>query len=115
MVVTPEGEGAEVDDDPFAFSVSEQHDASFIRGDANDDGYVDVGDAVALLWHLFHADTNPYCPDALDANDDGAVNLSDPVRVLNHLFQLGVPLAAPYPSRGFDETEDELLCRSYES
>jgi len=103
------------DDDSFVFSVPESHDASFVRGDANDDGVVDVADAVAALLHLFRADAEPYCPDALDANDDGQVNLSDPVRVLNHLFQLGAPLAAPYPSRGFDATADELLCRSYES
>lgn len=58
-------------------------------GDANDDGNINVGDAVTLLNHVFKS-TDP--PDPLelgDANCDNTVNIGDAVRVINNIFNQG--------------------------
>jgi dockerin type I repeat protein len=83
---------------------------TFIRGDANGDGSVDLSDAVFILFALFAQPQDPRCPDALDSNDDGAVDLSDAVRLLETLFLGGAPLPLPYPGAGIDPTLDLLAC-----
>ena len=110
------GGGAAVDDldedvDPSPFAVPETHDASFLRGDATDDGRVDVSDPVQILFFLFGGASPGYCPDAMDADDNGAVTIADPIRLLQSLFQQGEPLEP----KGFDRSVDTLSCASYES
>ncbi len=83
---------------------------SFIRGDSNRDGTVDISDAINILSFLFiGAGKNP-CADASDANDDGIVDISDAVYILNFLFSGGKDPLVPYPILGYDETEDTLYC-----
>lgn len=116
---TDDGAGGSLDDVAAAlaladsavyFDVGEAHDASFIRGDANDDGSVDITDPIFVLLHLFRGGAHSYCPDAADADDSGAVDLSDPILTLQVLFQGRSDLPAPYPERGFDPTADTLFC-----
>ena len=81
----------------------------FRRGDASNDGAVNLTDAVNLLGHLFQAQPAPACPDAADFNDDGLLNLTDAVFLLNHLFAAGEPLPPPGISGcGEDLTDDSL-------
>jgi PKD repeat protein len=81
----------------------------FIRGDANNDGQVDLSDGVAILNELFlGVPSAAPCKDALDSNDDGGTDLSDGVYVLNFLFQGGNAPPAPYPNPGSDSTPDAL-------
>jgi hypothetical protein len=82
----------------------------FRRGDVDDDGAVNISDAIVLLDHLFRAGEAPACDKAADANDDGALNLSDPVRLLDHLFRGLGPLPAPAAACGADSTDDGLGC-----
>lgn len=84
--------------------------AAFIRGDANDDGAVDVSDAVNLLSALFVPGTPALvCADAGDVNDDGALDVSDAIYLLSHLFVPGSPTPpAPFPDDGTDPTMDPL-------
>lgn len=88
----------------------------FRRGDANDDGVLDIADAVTLLTVLFPAGTPASgfsCLDAADANADGVVDIADPVVVLEHLFGAGgTPLPAPFPDCG---SAPLLGCRAYGS
>jgi len=77
----------------------------FIRGDTNDDGVVDIGDAIHALEHLF-AFGPLGCRDAGDANDDGQFDVADPVTVISFLFSAGAPIPAPYPGCGLDPTAD---------
>jgi hypothetical protein len=80
----------------------------FVRGDANDDGNVDVSDPVRILVRLFAGGAPFACDDAADANDDGGVTLADAVYVLDFLFRRG---AAPSPSScGVDAAADALDC-----
>ncbi len=81
---------------------------TFIRGDANRDGGVDISDAIGVLGYLFLGDANLTCDDAADANDDGGVNISDPVSILGALFLGEGSLPPPYPEAGVDPTEDGL-------
>lgn len=116
----PDGAGASLEsdeqdiltvaDDAVFFGLEDIHDASFIRGDVNDDGSLDISDPVCLLGYLFLGSAVPYCSDAGDANDNGELDLSDAVFMLGSLFQVSQPIPAPNPDRGFDRTADGLFC-----
>jgi hypothetical protein len=85
--------------------------SSFRRGDCNDDGRVDLSDAVFVLGSLFLGQEDPVCDDACDSNDDGSMNISDAIMTLSVLF-LGQGLI-PLPGMtgcGVDPTEDGLDC-----
>jgi dockerin type I repeat protein/cohesin domain-containing protein len=84
--------------------------AVFSRGDSNDDGRLDLSDAVATLAFLYQAGSRPACLDAADFTDDGVIDISDPIASLNFLYLGGPPPAAPYPAAGTDPTEDGLGC-----
>ena len=82
---------------------------SFLRGDSNRDGNVDIGDAVTSLSLLF-LEAKPFaCED--DADDDGELSITDPISTLGFLF-LGTtnlpPPGALFP--WFDATDDLLDC-----
>jgi hypothetical protein len=64
---------------------------SFIRGDANGDGFVNGSDVVYLINYLFIGGPPPAPLPAGDANDDGFINISDVVYLINYLFQGGPP------------------------
>jgi hypothetical protein len=83
---------------------------SFIRGDGNMDGIVDLSDALKVLLHLFSG-VSVSCQDALDADDSGLLNLTDSVLVLDYVFQDGPAPTQPFPEGGPDATaDDELGC-----
>jgi hypothetical protein len=71
-------------------------------GDANQDGAIDLSDAIALLRHLFVGDVGaPPCEGAsvqdggnrrlLDASGDDVVDITDAIHVLSFLFKGGIP------------------------
>ncbi|MBN1419086.1 MAG: FG-GAP repeat protein [Planctomycetes bacterium] len=94
---------------PVGIGVS--HDTDFLRGDANQDGGRDIGDAIFVLNYLFVPDEpTPPCADAADVNDDGSLDLGDPVYHLNWIFADGPAPAAPSGACGPDPTEDALNC-----
>jgi len=79
------------------------------RGDTDDNGVVNLTDAVATLNWLFQQAAAPACQDAADADDNGQANLTDAVFVLQHLFQQGPPPAPPGTTTcGPDPTADAL-------
>jgi hypothetical protein len=82
----------------------------FLRGDANDDGRLDVSDAGYLLSWLFDDGPALFCDDAGDANDDGRLDVSDARYVLDYLFSNGAAPAAPFPQAGYERTKDSLGC-----
>ena len=82
--------------------------ASFVRGDANADGDVDISDAVTILIYLFSTIITPPCPDACDTNDVEGINLTDAVYLLDFLFRAeGTAPPPPYPEPGPDPTNDD--------
>jgi hypothetical protein len=61
-----------------------------VCGDANNDGVVNLTDAIYLLNYLFKGGSSPtpyLCVG--DANNDDAVNLTDAINILNYLFKGG--------------------------
>ena len=70
--------------------------AIFRRGDADCDGALRRGDAIAGLLGLFSGGQPLCCEAAADANDNQRVDLSDPILLLDYLFRGGVPPAEPF-------------------
>ena len=71
-------------------------ESEFIRGDANGDRKIDVGDVVLTLNFLFKSGPAP-CPKlAGDANCDGIIDLGDAIYLLNYLYKGG---PAPCPGK----------------
>lgn len=85
----------------------------FLRGDANQDGRVDISDTVTIGNYVNSASANIRCLDAADVNDDGRVNIFDVSYLQSFLFSGGPAPRQPYPARGGDPTDDTAGCASY--
>lgn len=86
----------------------------FRRGDADDNGAVNLTDAVRLLGHLFQGGAAPSCPDAADMDDDAALKITDAVYLLASLFRGGpAPPPPGVDTCGTDPTQDELGVCTY--
>lgn len=86
---------------------------TFVRGDCNGDGAVNIGDPVFLLATLFSTGPTSNCPDACDANDDSGLDIADAIYALSFLFSGGSPPFPPHPACGVDPTADAILCPFY--
>jgi hypothetical protein len=64
-------------------------DCCLLAGDVNDDGKVNVGDAVYLITHVFQFGPPPPCRAQADPNNDGTVNIGDAVFLINYIFRGG--------------------------
>ncbi|MGB2990078.1 MAG: FG-GAP-like repeat-containing protein [Candidatus Zixiibacteriota bacterium] len=70
-------------------------ESALIRGDANGDGVVNIGDVVFLVAYLYK---NGPAPNPLwvgDANSDGIVNIGDVVYLVSYLYKGGPPPCSP--------------------
>lgn len=72
----------------------------FVRGDANQDGIVDLADAIHVLGTIILGIYSIECDEAADANGDDSISVADPIYVLAYRFQGGPPPAAPFPECG---------------
>src|SRR4030095_13883731 len=78
----------------------------FTRGDVDQGGRIDVGDAIRILERLFAGVQGVGCDDAADVDDDGRLTVSDPIFLIDSLFRGGPPPSAPFPGCGEDPTAD---------
>lgn len=86
----------------------------FLRGDANEDGKVNLSDAMTLVTVLFSGQEETItCWSAADVNDDGAADVSDPIFILDYLFRGGSSPPAPFTACGLDPTTRGVGCESY--
>ncbi|MEM7235377.1 MAG: dockerin type I repeat-containing protein, partial [Planctomycetota bacterium] len=81
----------------LARPASKEEGAPYRRGDVNDDGNVDVSDAVSMFLWLFAGAEAPDCLAAANTNGDGRHDLSDGIYVLAHLFRGGAEPPSPGP------------------
>lgn len=90
----------------------ERHSDAFVRGDANQDGKVNMADAIWILNELFAGGPQSTCKDAADMNRDGLLGIADPVYLLRYEFLGGDPPPAPFPVCGVDPsgTAEPLGC-----
>lgn len=93
-VVNPGGETGSLDG---GFRYAQTAEA-FRRGDSNQDGSMNIADAVYVLQNLFAQGPAIACKDAADSNDDEGVNIADAVYVLQNLFAQGPPIPSPGPT-----------------
>jgi len=103
----PNGGGGGAPNPASIVSVGNQ----FVRGNANDDEFVDIGDAVYIINHIFLGSQAPLCMDAADVNDTGKVDISDPIYLISAKFLGGPNIPPPYPALGVDVTPDTLGCK----
>jgi len=67
-----------------------------IRGDANNDTYCNVGDAVFITNYIFSGGPEPFCFQEADANGDYALNVGDAYYIINYVFNGGpAPVDCP--------------------
>ncbi len=86
---------------------------TFIRGDVDCNGRMNLGDCVAIIDTLFRGKRSFCCEGAADVDADRSVNISDLVYSLSFLFSGGPPPAAPFPACApADGSESDLPCRS---
>jgi hypothetical protein len=85
-------------------------EASFVRGDANHDGKLDITDPIATADWLYRGAFPLPCEKTADTDDDGDTDLVDVIFLLRYLFEGGTDLPPPYPAAGLDPTPDDLPC-----
>jgi hypothetical protein len=88
----------------------------FHRGDSDDNGQLQLTDAVRILGFLFLGGIPPTCLDAADADGNNQLQLTDAVRILGFLFLGGAAPSPPGPppaACGLDSDETHLGCSSY--
>jgi len=68
-----------------------QPGAPFLRGDANGDSKVSVGDVVYIINYLFKGGPAPSPLDKANTNCDGTISIADVVYLINYLFKGGPP------------------------
>ncbi|MBN1443859.1 MAG: hypothetical protein JXA90_14205 [Planctomycetes bacterium] len=88
----------------------------FHRGDADDNGSLQLTDAIRILGWLYLGGAIPPCLDAADADNSGQIQLTDAIRILQYLYLGGQPPAPPGPPEGNACGPDDgtsLGCESY--
>ena len=72
--------------DSFAVEFTPAFEPAYLTGDTNNDGLINVSDAVYLINYIFIAGPAPLPYYSGDANCDGFVNVSDAVWIINYVF-----------------------------
>lgn len=85
----------------------------FVRGDVDNNGFLDIVDSIFALFAMFNGSPSPPCWKAVDSNDDGTPDVSDILTSLRALFQHGEPLPAPHSDCGADPSPDSLSCEAF--
>lgn len=89
-------------------------EVSFLRGDADSSGGVNLTDPILALQVAFLGSPDPLpCDDAADANDDGKLQVTDSIYTLGYLFLAGPAPPEPSAACGPDPTADSLSCLSH--
>ncbi len=98
----------------LALPAAAQAQESFVRGDVNADGSLNVSDAIQILRSLFAGEAAALtCEAAADANGDDDLQLSDAVYLLAFIFQSGEPPPAPYPFCNVNRPDSALSCAEF--
>ncbi len=66
-----------------------QFECGAVRGDANSDGEINVGDAIFIVNYVFRGGAAPDPITAGDANCDDDCNIGDAVYLINYIFNSG--------------------------
>ena len=58
----------------------------YLRGDANDDGQVDMADANSVVNYILGTPADDFNPDNADANLDGEIGMPDVMFIVNYVL-----------------------------
>lgn len=61
----------------------------FVDGDINNDGFVNIGDAVSVINYVFAGGQAPQPLCSGDVNCDGFCDIGDPIYLINYIFKQG--------------------------
>jgi len=87
----------------------------YLRGDANDDGTVNIADPIYTINERVREGPGFNCDRAADSNGDEMVDLSDAMYTIHYRFLGGAPPPAPFGEECADEArsdDDTLSCDS---
>lgn len=62
-------------------------------GDANDNGFTNIADAIFIINMVFDQGPEPSCLDEGDANGNNSVNIADAIHIISAVFNEGPPPA----------------------
>ena len=92
---------------------------SFLRGDVNQDGEVNILDSNDLLRFFYDKEYEPPCLESADVNNDGLVQLDDALQLISYVTHGLSPPASPFPACGRDPDDPgsgkDIGCLSHEA
>ena len=94
-----------------AISIHSARADSFIRGDTDINGVIEITDPTRTFRFLFLGGMELDCLDGADSDDNGSLELTDGIYTLNFLFTGGAQPPVPFEDCGFDPTKDDLDCQ----
>ena len=71
---------------------------NYKKGDVNDDGEIDLSDAIMVTYYSLHAEPSDFIRKAADMNGDGEIDLSDAILIIYK--SLGMTQTQSMPSMG---------------
>ncbi len=74
---------------PYLATAQINYIAPYICGDANSDGFVNIGDVTHLVNYIFKDGPPPIPMEAGNVNCDSVVNIGDTVYLINYVFKSG--------------------------
>lgn len=81
---------------------------SWVIGDCNRDGRLDLSDAIYTIEYLFYGKYDSVCLPLCDTDRSGDVTITEPIALLQHLFHGGFfPSSAPGPRELCDEIDND--------
>ena len=104
----------DTDGDGFGNACEEpRSDRLFLRGDANQDGRINITDGLFVLNYLFLGGPEPSCMEAANFSDGFELDIATPVYLFRALFVGDVQLQVPFEECGADPTPTGMGCESY--
>lgn len=82
---------------PGVISFPAPPEVPFVRGDLDENGNLDVADALGVLGFLFSGAALT-CAETADVDASGGIDVADAVALLSYLFVSGSPPAFPFPN-----------------
>jgi hypothetical protein len=70
---------------------------SFVRGDVDNSGQLDLSDCIRMIASLFGAEESAQCLPTLDVNGGEKADLADMITLLAYMFMEGTPPAGEFP------------------